>query len=249
MLAATVAHQRPFKSMVIATPQAEARVVGTRFSLSVTTNGTRLEVTEGKVRFTRASDGSAVKVTAGNYAVAAPNYKLLAQPLTGSILREYWTNLFGNGYMSMLMAHPNFPDPSGREYLNSFEAPSHWGHNYGARIRGYLHPPRTGDYTFWIAAGDMAELLLSPDENPENRQQIAYAYGEDVHEWTKQRPQQSSPVRLVAGRIYYIEARHRQGQPEDHLAVAWQGPGREREVIPGEFLSPAEVKNESRSKP
>jgi hypothetical protein len=186
-----------------------------------------------------------VKVPARNYAVAAANYELIAQPLTGKILREYWTNLLGNSYMSLLMARPNFPDhPSGREYLNSFEPPSHWGHNYGARIRGFLHPPTTGDYTFWIASGDMAELYLSIDESPENRRQIAYANETDAHEWTKQRPQQSSPVTLVAGRKYYIEALHKQGQLEDHLAVAWQGPGREREVIPGEFLSPFKTGSE-----
>jgi hypothetical protein len=242
---ATVARQRPFSPMILTTPQAEARVVGTKFSLWTTTNSTRLEVTEGTVRFTRAADGAEVKVAAGSYAVAATNYELLAQPLTGRILREYWTNLPGDYFTTLLTAHPNFPDhPSGREYLSRFEAPSHWDHNYGARIRGYLHPPKSGDYTFWIAAGDGAQLLLSPDENPENRQQIAYANETDAHEWTKQRPQQSSPVTLVAGRKYYIEALHKQGQLEDHLAVAWQGPGREREVIPGEFLSPSKTGSE-----
>ena len=247
---ATVARQRPFKSMVITTPQAEVRVLGTRFSLNVTSNATRLEVAEGKVRFTRTADGAEVKVAAGTYAVAAGNYELLAQPMTGSILREYWTNLPGDFYITVLTTHPSFPDnPSGRQYLNSFEAPSHWGHDYGARIRGYLHPPRTGDYTFWIAAADEAQLFLSPDETPENRQQSAYADGTEAHEWTKQRNQQSSTVTLFAGRKYYLEVLHKVGQHEDHLAVAWQGPGREREVIPGEFLSPAEAKHQRERKP
>jgi hypothetical protein len=231
---ATVARQRPFSPMIITTPQAEACVVGTQFSLSTTTNSTRLEVTEGKVRFTRASDGVVVKVGAGNYAVAAPKYELLAQPLTGSILREYWTNLISDSNImniALLTQDPSFPDhPSGREYLNRFEAPSHWGHNYGARICGFLHPPTTGDYAFWIANGDdTAELLVSPDEDPENRQQIAY-------------DEESPTVTLTAGRRYYIEARHKHNQGDDHFAVEWQGPGRGREVIPGEFLSPFEPK-------
>ena len=59
---ASVARQRPFRPMVIVTPQAEARVLGTHFTLAADTNATTLEVTEGKVKFTRASDGKAVKV-------------------------------------------------------------------------------------------------------------------------------------------------------------------------------------------
>src|SRR5438094_764646 len=52
-LEASVARQRPFRPLVVTTVQAEARVVGTRFTLAVTTNATRLEVTQGKVKLTR----------------------------------------------------------------------------------------------------------------------------------------------------------------------------------------------------
>jgi len=236
---ASVARQQPWKPMIFSTAQAEARVLGTKFALTATTNATRLEVTEGKVKLTRMGDDVAVKVPAGYYAVAAAATELAAQPLTGSILREYWTNLPGDYYITFLTSHADYPDhPSGQEYLNRFEAPSHWGTNYGARLYGYLHPPKTGDYTFWITAGDGGELWLSPDDKPENKQQIGNADGCAPREWTRLRKQQSSAITLVAGRKYYIEALHKQGKKEDHLAVAWQGQGRAREVIAGEFLSP-----------
>ncbi len=236
---AAVARQRPWKPMILTTAQAEARVLGTKFTVTAETNATRLEVTEGNVKLTRTSDDAAVKVPAGRYAVAAVATELAALPLTGSVLREYWTNLPGDYYITFLTSHPDYPDhPSGREYLDKFEAPSHWGTNYGARIHGYLHPPKTGEYTFWIAAGDGGELFLSPDDNYLNRQQIGNAAGCAPYEWTRLRKQQSSVITLVAGRKYYIEALHKQGKKDDHLAVAWQGPGREREVIPGKFLSP-----------
>ena len=38
---------------------------------------------------------------------------------------------------------------------------------------GFLHPPATGDYQFVIAADDNAQLWLSTDESPINRQLIA----------------------------------------------------------------------------
>src|SRR5438876_453377 len=79
---ASVARQRPFRPLVVTTAQAEARVLGTRFTLAATTNATRLEVADGKVRLKRLSDGEAVRVGAGNYTVAAPGYELAPQPLT-----------------------------------------------------------------------------------------------------------------------------------------------------------------------
>ena len=41
-LEASVARQRPFRPLVVTTAQAEARVLGTRFTLAATTNATRV---------------------------------------------------------------------------------------------------------------------------------------------------------------------------------------------------------------
>jgi hypothetical protein len=234
-LDASIARQRPFQPMIVRTPQAQALVLGTRFTLTVSTSATRLEVTEGKVRFTRTADGKVVAVTAGNYAEAASNYELLAQPLTGTIVREYWTNLQSDVHMIPLLANRQFPDhPNGRDYLDNLEAPSRWGENYGARIYGYLHPPKTGEYTFWIDAGGVGELWLSWDDHPENRQQVAFSFGE-----LRLQGQPSSPISLIAGRKYFIETRYKQGSKDkDFLRVYWQGPERAREIISGKFLSP-----------
>ncbi len=245
-LEATAARQSPFHPMIIATPQARAQIVGTRFTLLVTNNATRLDVAEGNVRFTRLSDKKLVQVSAGHFAVAAADYELTSLPFTGSILREYWTNL-PSGHSSAysyspvsLFSNPKFPDhPDGWDYLAKFETRRNWSTNYGARICGHLLPPVSGDYTFWISAGHYGDLFLSSDDDPENRQQIAHA--EDTHprEWNNWQGQQSAPITLKAGREYYIEALQMQGTDEDdYLAVAWQGPGRPPEVIPGKFLAP-----------
>src|SRR6266511_4365830 len=92
---ASVARQRPLWPMIVTTPNAEARVLGTRFTLTATTNRTRLDVAEGRVRFTRTSDGAAVKVGVRHYAVVATSTELAALPQTGALLREIWTGIPG----------------------------------------------------------------------------------------------------------------------------------------------------------
>jgi hypothetical protein len=40
--------------------------------------------------------------------------------------------------------------------------------DHGSRMMGWLVPPVTGEYVFWIAADHLSELWLSTDDNPEN---------------------------------------------------------------------------------
>src|SRR5437773_7108038 len=99
---------------------------------------------EGKVAFKSASDGKKVKVTAGQYARAGTNVDLVAAlPATGKILYEYWTNFPDT--QNYFWWESISGDPSVVEYPARFEAPSHAGSNFVARIRGYVHPPKTGD--------------------------------------------------------------------------------------------------------
>jgi endoglucanase len=70
---------------------------------------------------------------------------------TGTILREYWSNITGTTVTS-LTSNASYPNsPTGSEQLTALEGPTNAAENYGARIRGYIHPPITGAYTFWLA--------------------------------------------------------------------------------------------------
>ena len=158
---------------------------------------------------------------------------------SGTILREYWLNVTGNTVAS-LKASANYPNnPTGSEQLASFEGPTNTADNYGSRVRGYIHPPISGAYTFWIASDDAGDLLLSTNDNPANATRIAFV-GEwtDSRQWTKFASQRSAPINLVGGQKYYIEAIQKEATGGDNLAVAWQGPGMAQAVIPGNFLSP-----------
>jgi ferric-dicitrate binding protein FerR (iron transport regulator) len=68
VLTAVVSAQPPDRPLIVLTPHAEARVQGTRLSLTVSPTATRLDVHQGRVRFTRQTDGSAVDLTANQHA-------------------------------------------------------------------------------------------------------------------------------------------------------------------------------------
>ena len=160
---------------------------------------------------------------------------------TGSILREYWNGISGNT-IADLTNSPNFPDsPDGTTYLtSSLEAPVNWNDNYGTRIRGFVHPPVTGNYIFWIASDDQSELWLSTDDKQSNKAKIAYLYGySSSQEWGKDSSQQSAAIYLEAGKRYYIEVLHKDGTQNDNCAVGWQLPtGTYERPIPATRLSP-----------
>jgi hypothetical protein len=80
-LTARVSGQPAGKPLLVLTPHAEARVLGTQFSLSAEPAASRLDVREGKVRLTRRSDGTSVDVPAGHFAVASRGLALLTRPI------------------------------------------------------------------------------------------------------------------------------------------------------------------------
>jgi hypothetical protein len=160
------------------------------------------------------------------------------------VTREWWLNIGGTA-LSALTADPRFPDdPTGREVLNTFEGPVDWADNYGSRLYGWLMPPESGDYTFWIATDDGGQLWLSTDADPANKVIIASVSG-----WVPSRDfdgtagvpganQKSAAISLVAGQRYYIEALMKEGGGGDNIAVAWQGgPITARQIISGGYVS------------
>lgn len=158
---------------------------------------------------------------------------------TGQIARQVWWSISGSA-VSNLTGNSRYPDsPDECSLSTSFEAPSNIGNSYGERMRGFLIPSVSGSYTFWIASNNDGELWLSIDENPANRQRIAYVSGyTNVREWNKYSSQRSASITLNAGQAYYIEALLKEGTNTDNLAVAWQGPGMSGPtVIPGSNLS------------
>ncbi|HEX3757160.1 MAG TPA: cellulase family glycosylhydrolase [Kofleriaceae bacterium] len=158
---------------------------------------------------------------------------------TGTILREFWLNAAGSTTAD-LIANANFPNnPSGSSQLTTLEGPTNFADAYGTRIRGYIHPPVSGAYTFWLASDDGGDLFLSTSTDPANATRIAFVDSwTNPREYTKLASQQSVAINLVAGQKYYIEVLQKEGGGGDNVSVAWQGPGIPQAVIPGIYMSP-----------
>ncbi|MHC4097913.1 MAG: lamin tail domain-containing protein [Planctomycetota bacterium] len=154
----------------------------------------------------------------------------------GTILREYWTDIPGQS-VSELTGNSNYPDnPSGSSEPTLFEAPVDWAHYYGTRMHGFLYPPVSGDYTFWISSDDASELWLSTDDNPANKALIAFeTTWSQSREW-QTGAEQSASIALTGGQKYYIEALHKEGDGKDNLAVTWNL--NYGQPIEGQYLSP-----------
>lgn len=108
-------------------------------------------------------------------------------------------------------------------------------------IERYIHPPQTGDYVFWMAADDYAELWLSTSEAPAKKSRIvSMSRWTPSRAWEKYPERASKPIHLEVGRRYDIEALQMEATVDDCLAVGWRLPdGNLERPIPGTRLSTA----------
>lgn len=160
---------------------------------------------------------------------------------TGGLLAERFDQIAGNWVNDMLNSAKYPSQPSSRYLLRSSETSVNTGDEYGLRIRGYLHPPKTGWYRFNIASDDWSEMYLSPNRSIEEKELMCFVpSATGIYEWRKMPEYQlSRPVLLTQGQAYYIELRYKEGGWRDHLEWAWLRPDQsEFDIIDGAFFSP-----------
>jgi len=156
------------------------------------------------------------------------------------IAREWWTGIRDDDLS--LLEHPATP-PAGTGIVSqALEMPVLQATNFGARYRGFLIPPITGSYKFWIASEDVSRLMISPDSNPAHLAAIAAVTGRTPYsKWPHTHEAESVPVNLAAGRRYYLEVLQAQASGSTQLAVRWRLPnGVEERPIPGWRFAPPE---------
>jgi len=187
------------------------------------------------------NDGVLNDATISNGGERLESARLITSTNRGIILREYWTGISGTS-VANLTSHPNYPNnPTSYDYRNDFTAPVDWADNMGQRMRGWVYPPVSGEYTFWVSGDDETQLFLSTDESVANATMIARVPGWTPSlQWTKYTEQKSVKITLEAGRPYYIEGIMKEGGGGDSIAAAWELPGTSTGpvVISGQYLSP-----------
>lgn len=144
------------------------------------------------------------------------------------------TNLFGTNTSGVIV----FPDspteiqliPPGPWDIN-LEAVSgiDVSDNYGSWTPGYIEPPETGNYRFWVSGDDEVQLWLTSDAadslNPAKSQMIARVPGYSApREFTKFPEQQSELIYLEKGKQYYMEAYQKEGTGGDSVGWGWTLP-------------------------
>jgi len=151
----------------------------------------------------------------------------LASPVSGQGLTfERWNSVASPSILILQRDAVNVRVPNSTQTVNLAEIPSNAADSYGGRLRGWVTAPQTGDYTFFVAGDDSAELWLSPDNSRFNRQLIAFSRNPTTaRQWNKFASQRSQVVRLVQGESYYLEAWMKESISSDHLAVGWHRVG------------------------
>lgn len=163
----------------------------------------------------------------------------------GTISYAVYDNIGSGVYVSNLTSNARFPtDPTWEKPMLAAEGESDRADNCGSVLRGYLIPPVSGNYTFYIATDDNGELWMSTTTNPASMTKIANITGSgswaSARQWDKYTSQKSTTRSLVAGQAYCLEARQKEGGGGDNLAIGWSGPANSgrTNVIPALYLAP-----------
>lgn len=211
-------------------------------TMGTTSRTVRLEtsgLTPGTV-YTLTTDGVSDRAPAPNR--IAPDSTVAFQAMElyrGFLAQDTFNVVTPDGSLLNFTNHPQFPNqPLSTTLLQEFETLPNSVIQQGVRLRGWLVPPVSGDYTFFLCGGSQAALFVSRDELPLNRVQLALEScgfgcgGSGPRHWNHVVPgyplglpaHVSLPVRFEAGQAYYVEVLAA-SSGANLVGLAWRGPG------------------------
>ncbi|MCX8157173.1 MAG: PA14 domain-containing protein [Verrucomicrobiae bacterium] len=156
----------------------------------------------------------------------------------------------GDRSLSDLRTYAAANPPAAANFVPYFDYPDDGLDYFQAIITGWIVPASSGNYRFYLASDDDAEVYLSPDDNPANKTMIANLYGWCWYRaygvWQTAQGSgpypsaRSAPVQLYRGMAYAAEVMFRDGTGGGHVSVGYStgdvtptGPIQGAEVVYG----------------
>ncbi|MBL9127726.1 MAG: Ig-like domain-containing protein, partial [Verrucomicrobiales bacterium] len=191
-----------------------------------------------------ADDGAKIKATvttsAGTLSSTEATLRVASlsnEFVKGIVKFEAYTGISGTA-VDGLVNDPKYPaSPDEVRLLSGIDTPNGYGDNYGAKVSGFIVPPESGDYHFFLRSDDASQLYLSTDDKEANAQMIAEELDccDAFLEPDSGDTATSAAVTLVGGRKYAFYALVKEGGGGDYLQVAAR---RSNSTAPAAGLAP-----------
>ncbi len=182
---------------------------------------------KNKIRTFSASDGLMTLLT--QEALDGNGAKYIDTTHTGKIYGQVWNYDGGlaDSTIAGLKAHiASQPTPDRRD--SSTYLGSNWNaDNYGVLWTGWLMPPVSGAYTFYVRADQSANFLLGPDADSNNlpaNSRALCSLSRPSTVWPTSGSGVSKPVYLNSDESYFFRFYHREKTGSDMGQVGWIGP-------------------------
>lgn len=144
---------------------------------------------------------------------------------SGVVKFEAYHDITGTAVQGLLDAEKFPASPDNVQLLTAINSPDGYGENYGARVTGFIIPPKSGSYRFFIRSDDASQFYLNttaggPAPVPGTDTPIAEETGCCNGFTEPDSPRTSEPVTLNAGSRYAFVALVKEGGGGDFLQVA-----------------------------
>lgn len=231
-LAADVVSRAGQAPLIFQTPEATARITGTRFSLHSDSRATQLRVREGHVALTDKAERGKAEVGAGQFAATSDAVVPATREWPGDgqgtgLLGEY----YNHDYRQMATAAPAYERLDARIRFNwerSAPTPVTITHpdHYGARWTGFIEPRFSESYSFLVVVDDCARLWV------DDRLVLDAWESNNAHNFY------SAPVALRAGQRHSIRLEYGERTGQAHVSLFWRSTSQPIEVVPQSQLHP-----------
>ena len=162
--------------------------------------------------------------------------RLTSDYTPGIVKFEVYNDISGTS-VDQLTSNPKYIDgtPDDIRLLGAIASPLNYGESYGASISGFIIPPTSGQYRFFLRSDDASQLWLSEDEKPANAVLVAEE-NTCCNPFTEPESLRTTdPVTMIAGKKYAFFALLKEGGGDDFVQVAAR---KEGDTTPAASLLP-----------